>query len=77
MKNAMSSLVAGAFGLGNFVGTMLGGILGTIFHNDKCMVYITESGGVPQYNPGMKDDWLARPGFAQLENNMANFEHIW
>lgn len=41
MKNAMSSLVAGAFGLGNLVGTMAGGILATFLGPTGCMVYLT------------------------------------
>ena len=36
MKNAMSSLVAGAFGLGNLSGTMAGGILATFLKPTGC-----------------------------------------
>ena len=58
MKNAMSSLVAGAFGLGNLSGTMAGGILATFLKPTGCMVYLTEKGGVPCYAEvdGKKDD---------------------
>ena len=44
MKNAMSSLVAGAFGLGNLAGTIVGGILSALMPADGCMVYLTENG---------------------------------
>ena len=44
MKNAMSSLVAGAFGLGNLVGTMAGGILSSAMPPNGCMVYLTQNG---------------------------------
>ena len=49
MKNAMSSLVAGAFGLGNLTGTMSGGILATILKPPGCVVYITATGAIPNY----------------------------
>lgn len=58
MKNAMSSLVAGAFGVGNLVGTMSGGILATILHPTGCMIYLTANGEVPMYpttEAGLKD----------------------
>ena len=44
MKNAMSGLVAGAFGLGNLSGKMAGGILATFLKPPGCMVYLTENG---------------------------------
>lgn len=50
MKNAMSSLVAGAFGLGNLSGTMAGGILATFLKPTGCMVYLTEKGLKPCYS---------------------------
>lgn len=49
MKNAMSSLVAGAFGLGNLAGTMAGGILATFLSPTGCMVFLTEDGNPPAY----------------------------
>lgn len=50
MKNAMSSLVAGAFGLGNLSGTMAGGIFATLLKPEGCMVYLTEDGDAPDYH---------------------------
>ena len=50
MKNAMSSLVAGAFGLGNLVGTMAGGILATLLKPTGCMVYLSKNGAKPEEN---------------------------
>jgi len=52
MKNAMSSLVAGAFGLGNLSGTMAGGIFATLLKPKGCMVYLTENGELPAYPHG-------------------------
>lgn len=44
MKNAMSALVAGAFGIGNLGGTMAGGVLATLLPPAGCQVYLTENG---------------------------------
>ena len=52
MKNAMSSLVAGAFGIGNLSGTMAGGILATFLKPTGCQVYLTDNGLETNYVEG-------------------------
>lgn len=37
VKNAMGALVAGAFGAGNFIGTIMGGVLNTLFETNYCL----------------------------------------
>lgn len=72
MKNAMSSLVAGAFGLGNLVGTMSGGIFNALMPPTACMVMLTESGGPPNYNATN-----GLPLNHQLESTTEIYEQYW
>ena len=37
VKNAMGALVAGAFGTGNFIGTIVGGVMNNIFKDYDCV----------------------------------------
>jgi MFS family permease len=37
VKNAMGALVAGAFGTGNFLGTIVGGVMSDIFKSPYCV----------------------------------------
>lgn len=74
MKNAMSSLVAGAFGLGNLVGTMAGGILATFLGPTGCMVYLTNNGLSPKYKEHLNDD--IKTNF-QLDLNRTMYADYW
>ena len=66
VKNAMGALIAGAFGTGNFIGTIVGSVLNQVFETKDCL---------PQ--PPMSSTYFGQEAMIAKDSKFCNIDYLW